>query len=62
MLDSKVLLRDAYSGDDQSSARPHGERARLSTGASLTLVLLTSLGLWAAIWGAVKTLAWAVLL
>ena len=62
MLDSKVLLRDAYSGDDQSSAEPLGGRARVSTGASFTLVLFMSLGLWAAIWGAVKTLAWAVLL
>jgi hypothetical protein len=60
MLDSKV--RDAYSGDDQPSVRPLGGRARLSTGASLILVLLMSLGLWAAIWGAAKTLAWAVLL
>jgi hypothetical protein len=60
MPDSKASLWDGNSGDDQPSARSLEGRARLGTGASLTLILLLSLGLWAAIWGC-RSLASAVL-
>jgi hypothetical protein len=62
-VDSKVLLKGAYSADQRSAVRWIGDRAphHWSDGASLTIVLLLSLGFWAAIWQAMGLLAWAVL-
>jgi hypothetical protein len=64
LVDSKVALRGAYSADQRSAVRWIGERTRgrWSDGASLTIVLLLSLGVWAAIWRAVASLASASLL
>jgi hypothetical protein len=62
LVDGKVLLEAAYSADQPSAVRWIGDRTRSqwSDGASLTIVLLLSLGFWAAIWEAVGWLASAV--
>jgi hypothetical protein len=59
LVDGKVLLEGAYSADQRSAVRWIGDRTRSqwSDGASLTIVLLLSLGFWAAIWGAITSLA-----
>ena len=58
LVHSKVLLKGAYSGDQRSAVRWVGDRApsHWSDGASLTVVLLLSLRVWAAIWQAVAFL------
>ena len=58
LVDSKVLLKAAYSADQRSAVRWIGDHTpnHWSDGASLTLVLLLSLGIWAAIWQAVAFL------
>jgi len=63
LVHSKVLLKGAYSGDQRSAVRWTGDRTRSqwSDGASLTIVLLLSLGFWAATWEAVAWLASAFL-
>ena len=63
LVDSKVALRGAYSADQRSAVRWIGERTpyHWSDGASLTIALLLSLGVWAAIWHAVAWLASAFL-
>jgi hypothetical protein len=57
-VNSKVLLKSAYSADQRSAVRWIGDRSshHWSDGASLTVVLLLSLGVWAAIWEAVASL------
>jgi hypothetical protein len=62
-VDSKVLLEGAYSAGPQSAVRWFGDHAprHWSDGASLTVVLILSLGVWAAIWEVVASLALAVL-
>jgi hypothetical protein len=62
LVDSKVLLKSAYSADQRSAVRWIGDRTRSqwSDGASLTIVLLLSLGVWAAIWEVVASLGSAV--
>lgn len=64
-MDSKTVLHGTYSVDDRRRpAQPIGKRApahRPDTRASLVVVLLLSLGLSAAIWGAFASLFWAVL-
>jgi hypothetical protein len=64
LLDKKVLLWGAFSADDWPLVRRIGKRAlhpRLVRLTSLIVISLLALALWVAIWGAVKTLAWAVL-
>ena len=63
LVDSKVPLRGVYSADQRSAVRWIGERTpnHWSDGASLTIALLLSLGVWAAIWQAVAWLASAFL-
>jgi hypothetical protein len=59
LVDSKIVLHDAYSVDDRRPpAQPLGKRAphRPDVGATLIVTLLLSLGVWAAIWGAVASL------
>jgi len=59
MLDSGVLLEGAHSADDRLWFRaPVRQLVRVPP---LIVVLLLSLGLWAAIWGVVGSLASAVL-
>jgi hypothetical protein len=57
LVDSKTVLHDAYSVDDRwlpaQSFRKRAPHHRLGTGATLIVVSLLSLGVWAAIWGAV---------
>src|SRR6266446_1566986 len=55
LVHSKVLLKGAYSVDQRSAVRWVEDRtpSHWSDGASLTVVLLLSLGVWAAIWQAV---------
>jgi hypothetical protein len=63
LVDRKALLEGAYSVDQRSAVRCIGDRTPddWSDGASLTVVLLLSLGVWAALWEAVGLLASAVL-
>jgi hypothetical protein len=63
LVDSKVALRGAYSAHQRSAVRWIGERTphHWSDGASLTIALLLSLGVWAAIWQAVAWMASAFL-
>jgi hypothetical protein len=63
LVDGKVLLEGAYSADQRSAVRWIGDRSShsWSDGASLTVVLLLSLGVWAGIWEAVASLASVVL-
>ena len=63
-MDSKVLLKGACSADQRSAVRGIGDHTpgHWSDGASLTVVLLLSLGFWAAIWRGVASLASASLL
>jgi len=58
LVDSKILLKDAYSADQRSAVRWIGDHSpnHWSDGASLTVVLLLSLGVWAAIWQVVAFL------
>src|SRR3984893_2865977 len=62
LVDSKVLLEGAYSANQRSAVRWNGDRSShsWSDGASLTVVLLLSLGVWAGIWEAVASLGSAV--
>jgi hypothetical protein len=62
-VDSRVLLKGAYSADQRSAVRWIGDQtpSHWSDGASLTVVLLLSLGVWAGIWEAVASLASAFL-
>jgi hypothetical protein len=62
-VDSKILLKAAYFADQRSVVRSIGDRIphQWSDGASLTIVLLLSLGVWAAIWEAVASVAYAFL-
>ena len=58
LLDSKAMLKGAYTADQRSAVRWIADRTadHWSDGASLTVVLLMSLGVWAAIWQAVAFL------
>jgi hypothetical protein len=64
-VDSKIRSHGAYSVDDlRLRAEPSESLAPYDwpdTGASLILISLLSLGLWAATWGAVAALASTVL-
>jgi len=54
-VDRKFLVKDTYVTNDRPTVRSIGKRTldhRLDTGAFLIVVLLLSLGLWAAIWEA----------
>jgi hypothetical protein len=65
LVESKIVLHDTYSVDDRRpTAQPLGKRAphRPDKGATLIVTLLLSLGLWAAIWGAVALLFSALLI
>jgi len=57
-VDGKVLLEGAYSADQRSAVRWIEDRtlSQWTDGASLTIVLLLSLGFWAAIWQAMAFL------
>ena len=63
LMDSRILLKGAYSADPKSVVRWIEERTpdQWSDGASLTTVLLLSLGLWGAVWQVIASLASAVL-
>jgi hypothetical protein len=65
LVESKIVLQSAYSVDDRRPpVQPFGKRVphrRLDTGATLIVVSLLSLGVWAAIWGAVAALFSAAL-
>jgi hypothetical protein len=63
LVDSKVLMKGAYSANRRSAVRWTRDDTHIpwSDLASLTVVLLLSLGVWAAIWEAVASLASAVL-
>jgi hypothetical protein len=64
-VDSKIRSQSAYSANDWTlPAQPvekHALYSRPDIGAPLVMTLLLSLGLWAAIWGVVASLASAVL-
>jgi hypothetical protein len=55
LVDSKARLEGAYSANQPSTVRWFGDHApsQWSDGASLTIVLLLSLGVWAATWRAI---------
>jgi len=61
LVNSKIRLQSPYSVNDwRRPAQPSEKRApygRPGIGASLITTLLLSLGLWAAIWGTVASLA-----
>jgi hypothetical protein len=63
LVDGKVLLEGAYSADQRSAVRWIEDQtpSHWSDGASLTVVLLLSLGVWAGVWEAIASLASAVL-
>ena len=65
MVDSKIRFESLYSvNEERGPAQPFKKSAlygRPELGASLIMTLLLSLGLWAAIWGALASLASAVL-
>ena len=65
LADSKIRLQRAYSvNEGRGPAQPFKKSAlygRPELGASLIMTLLLSLGLWAAIWGAVYSLTSTVL-
>jgi hypothetical protein len=58
LVDSKIQSHRAYSADNQ--LRHRSPDLGLDRGKALIVILLLSLGFWAAIWGAVAALAWAV--
>ena len=59
-MDSKIRSHRSYFADDP--ARHRGSDPRVDhPGTSLIVILLLSLGFWAAIWGAIAALASAVL-
>jgi hypothetical protein len=64
-VDSKIRFESLYSiNEERGPAEPFKKSAlygRPELGASLIMTLLLSLGLWAAIWGALASLASAVL-
>jgi len=64
-VDSKIRSHSAHTAKDRRlPAQPIEKRApygRPDIGASLVMTLLLSLGLWAAIWGAVASLSATVL-
>ena len=53
--------RDFWDGPTQSDPSPYGVAYRLTGRAAVTLIFLLSLGLWAAIWAVVASLASAAL-
>ena len=63
-MDSKIRLQSPHSINDwRRPAQQVEKRApygRPDTGASLILISLLSLGLWAAVWGTVASLAAAL--
>jgi hypothetical protein len=65
LVDSKFVLHGPHSVDDRwPPAQPFGKRVphrRLDEGPTLIVISLLSLGLWAAIWGAVASLFSAAL-
>jgi len=65
MVDSKIRFESLYSvNEERGPAQPFKKSAlygRPELGASLIMTLLLSLGLWAAIWGALVCFASAVL-
>ena len=57
-MDSNVFLKAAYFADNRPTVRWIERTAnQWSDGVSLTVVLLTSLGLWAAAWEVIASLA-----
>ena len=64
-MDSKIRFESLYSiNEERGPAEPFKKSAlygRPELGASLIMTLLLSLGLWAAIWGALVCFASAVL-
>ena len=64
-MNSRIPWKGSYLVDPRRQpVQPLGERAlhpRLDRAASLILILLLSLGLWAGIWAVVASLASAVL-
>jgi len=63
LVDSNVVLKTTYFADDRPAVRWIEERTpnHWSDGVSLTVVLLMSLGLWAASWEVIASLASALL-
>jgi hypothetical protein len=63
LVDSNVFLKAAYFADNRPAVGWIEERTpnQWSDGVSLTVVLLMSLGLWAAAWEVIASLASALL-